>query len=212
MNQTLFTTLKQLYTIRKVPIGDYARIDKNGFQYRIHVYQIEGIGRLSLISTKALLGMMKMETLILSPYEKDAPIFSMDKISVSGVQDTFLAEFYDTRLQETDLSALARVGEKYEDVASYTPESRWYDSIRLPESVYKRGKKMAETYEIMAEEYLMAYIQVLNEAPECDPAAKTAKEKAYARGLIENGGPAIDQLKKQLGEAEAAELFEKYLF
>ena len=55
---------------------------------------------------------------------------------------------------------------------------------------------MAETYEIMAEEYLMAYIQVLNEAPECDPAAKTAKEKAYARGLIENGGPAIDQLKK----------------
>ena len=25
MNQTLFTTLKQLYTIRKVPIGDYAR-------------------------------------------------------------------------------------------------------------------------------------------------------------------------------------------
>ena len=41
---------------------------------------------------------------------------------------------------------------------------------------------------------------------------KTAKEKDYARGLIENGGPAIDQVKKILGETGSAELFEKYLF
>ena len=116
MNQTLFNTLKQLYTLRKVQIGEYEQIQKNGMRFQIHVYQIEGIGRLAIVSAKGMLGLMKMETFILSPYEKDAPLFSMDKISVKGVQDTFLAEFYDTRLQETDLSALDSVSAKYDDV------------------------------------------------------------------------------------------------
>ncbi len=212
MNQTLFNTLKQLYTLRKVQIGEYEQIQKNGMRFQIHVYQIEGIGRLAIVSAKGMLGLMKMETFILSPYEKDAPLFSMDKISVKGVQDTFLAEFYDTRLQETDLSALDSVSAKYDDVASYAASPRWYDSILLPATAHKRGKKMAETYEIMAEEYLMAYIKVLNEAPECDPAVKGAKEKEYAHGLVINGGPAIDSFKKLIGEERAAELFEKYLF
>jgi len=211
MNQTLFSTLKQLYTLRKVSVGDYETIDKNGMHFQIRVYRIEGIGKLAVVSMKAMLGLMKMETMILSPYEKDAPIFSMDKIAAMG-RDTFLAEFYDTRLQETDLSALDQVSEKYEDVTSYVPEARWYDSIRLPATVHKRGKGMADTYEIMAEDYLMAFIEVLNEAPECDTEAKKAKVKAYAHGLVINGGPAIDQFKKILGGQKAAELFEKYIF
>lgn len=211
MNQSLFSTLRQLYTLRKVRLGEFETIEKNGLQFRIHVYRIDEIGNLSIVFMKGMMGLMKMETLILSPYEKDAPIFSMDRISAAG-NDTFLAEFYDTRLQETDLSALDEVSEKYEDVDSYVPEPRWYDDIRLPATVHKRGKGMADTYEVMAEDFLMAFIRVLNEAPECDPAVKKAKVKEYAHGLVVNGGPAIDQFKKLLGEEKAAELFEKYLF
>lgn len=75
----------------------------------------------------------------------------------------------------------------------------------------KREKLQKELTE-MAQEYSAAYFRRFGACEPCDPAEKKARNGAYAQGLLDNGGPAVDQFKKILGEEKTARFLKTVMF
>ena len=64
-------TLKARYGIAEREIGSYSEIRKSGMHFSIRAYEISGIGRMSTITMKAMFGLMRMETIVLTPLAKE---------------------------------------------------------------------------------------------------------------------------------------------
>lgn len=199
--------------LEKRDIGEYAKIDKKGMHFNIESYKVEGIGTLSILTMKAMFGLMKMESIILSSIEKDAPLFSVDAIQV-GKKNTLLAELYNTQIEELDSSLLLSlkvIQDKNSDIPLYKTEPRWYDSIKYKESLGYTGKKLMPRFEEITKEYLKAFLDILKDTKDVSPEIKAPKVNEYVNGILESG-PAAAQFKKLIGEEETRELLTKYIF
>ena len=184
----------------------------SGMNFNIRTYQASEFGHISVMEATGFFGLMKLDTLIITPTEKDMPLFSYDRVQAMG-NDTLIFELYDTLLGETDLSAL----EKVKKDAAYLPDhdlgEHWYDSIKLAVILSKKGKK-AQTiaFDTTASHYLAQYLVAAKCASSCEAALKREKASVYVEGLLKNGGPSTDVFKKGIGEEKTAELFRKILF
>ena len=95
MQEVIISGLQSLYGLEPIVGNPYAKIDKNGMHFRITTYAVKGFGHLSVIDMKAMLGLMKMESVILNAETRDLPLYSGDLIRVAG-KCTILQEFYNT--------------------------------------------------------------------------------------------------------------------
>ena len=116
-------------------------------------------------------------------------------------------------LGTADLSKLDEVKEK----AAYLPDhdlgEHWYDSIKLPQSLSKKGKKKDRTgFDATVLHYLAKFLETACEAPACEAEPKREKASVYVEGLLKNGGPSTDVFKKVIGDEKTAQLFRKILF
>ena len=214
MQEIIISGLSRRFGLTPVTGNPYAKIDKNGMHFTITTYEVKGFGHLSVIDMKAMLGLMKMESVILNAETKDLPLFSADYIRAAG-KHTLLEEFYDTMirpLDEDSAAAYRRVKAKYADLPPYGSGPHWYDSIRYDFTLGASDKSLKEKNGAITRDYFTAYLENVARAPEADPAEKKAKTQAYVDGLFANGGPAVDQFKKLLGDEAAREVFEKYVF
>ena len=92
------------------------------------------------------------------------------------------------------------------------PGVHWYDGIRLPQSISKKGKKaQREAFDRLALDHMKAWLNA-DCPPLTDPAEKKRKTEAYVNGLLEHGGPSTDVFKQALGTEKTAVLFRKLLF
>ena len=203
--------LKERCGVTERDVGDYREVKKSGMHFIIHAYDVPGIGNMSTVRMNAMLGLMKMDTVVFTPLTKDAPFFSYDLIDVLGKQ-TLLIELYDTCLQPCDLSGLQAVKDRAAALPDTKLEPHWYDHLRLPPSLAKKGKKLGDAFEKLLEEYFTEYLKLMDTVPACPEAEKRAKVAAYVDGLFSNGGPATDQFKKLIGEDAAKELFSRFIF
>ena len=144
--------------------------------------------------------------------EKELPLFSYDRIHAMS-NDTLIYELYDTMLGEADLSRLDRVKEAAVSLPDHDPGEHWYDSIKLPQSLSKKGKKgNREAFDRLAMDYLEAFLDSAADAPLCEPIPKMEKASVYVEGLLSHGGPSTDVFKKGLGDEKTAHLFRNILF
>ena len=102
------------------------------------------------------------------------------------------------------------VKDKYRDLNDKQLKPAWYDSLRLPPSTAKTGS--ASRMKQLTTEITTAYVNLFSAARDIDPAAKTARNRAYVEGLISNGGPAINTIRQILGNEAAERLFRRFLF
>lgn len=214
MQELILNELRRDYPVRERDLGPYAVLKKSGMTFRISSYEIRGLGSMSVIDMSAMLGLMQMESFILTAEEKDVPIYSGDFIKAAG-KYTLLQEFYDNMLSPLDAeSALQyrQVKARYADLSPYKAEPRWYDSIRYDFTLGAAGKCLKLHKEEITSAYFAAYRANVGRADPADPAKKKAKTAAYVDGLFTHGGPAVDQFKKLFGEKTAREIFEKYVF
>jgi hypothetical protein len=179
--------------------------------FTVEAYHAQGLGHVSVMRAKGFFGLMKMDTLMIVPQGKDLPLYSYDRIYAMG-NDTLIVELYDTMTGELDLSALNEVKARYAHLAERDPGEHWYDSIKLAESISKKGKK-ADTpaFDAFTTEHFQAYLNV----PAADVLDETKKQELSARyvnGLLSQGGPSTDVFKKALGEDKTARLFKTVLF
>ena len=190
-------------------VNPWQTFSGKGMRFQLQSYDWDGCACVSYLTMRAFLGLMKMETLICTPYTKDFPIYSYDKIIAFG-KKSLLLEVYDTLVEPVDLSSMNAVKESYEDLKDKQPKPAWYDSLRLSPSTFKEGKE--ERLVQLATAMTTAYLDLFAIAREVDRAVKTAKNRTYVEGLISNGGPAINAVRGMIGDEAAETLFRRFLF
>ncbi len=196
-------------------VGEFKTFKAKGMTFVCESFDAEGLGHVSVMRAKGFFGLMKMDTLVIAPVEKDLPLLSYDRIYAMG-NDTLIVELYDTMAQsKADLSAISGVKERYvhlpERFAEGEEPKHWYDDIRLPETTSKKGKK-GDTlnFDAYALDYISAYLAL--EGADCGRAEKIARTEVYATGLITQGGPATDVFKQEFGEEKTGEIIRKVIF
>ena len=211
MLNELMTAIQKKYTLTPIDSSEFDGIKISGMKFDIKAYEAQGLGHVSTMSAKGFFGLMKMDTLIIVPREVDLPLFSYDRIHAAG-NDTLIIEFYDTLLDSCDLGSIATIKKGYSDFKKYEAGERWYDSIKLHESIGLKGKKKdSPQFDECCREYLKAYLD-LQAKPVTDVEAKKAKSSRYSEGLLENGGVSTDVFVKNLGKEKTAKLFREILF
>ena len=211
MKDYIIRELSNTYQLLPVNMGKLAEIKKGFTNFHCETYQIKDVGNLFFIEMKAMFGLMKMNTAVITPVQKDLSFCNFDAVHAMG-NDTFIFEMYRTCIEETDLSAFKAVREKYRDSADYQAQPRWYDSWRLSAYLAKKGKGKSEEQEQMMKDCLSFYLDYLSKAPECDPDAKKEKNRAYAERLLSEGGVAVDSMKKIIGEEKTSRLIREYMY
>ncbi len=185
----------------------------SGMDFATRRYQAVGLGSVSLMEAQGMGGKMNMTTLIVNPFEVDAPLLSVDRISAMGAEMLYL-ELFDTTLEKGfETAELERLAKQAKDIPDQDPGEHWYDSMRVGTPVIKKGGAAErDRMEQIPADYLNAYLNACKEAPACDQTAKREKAKAYSEGLLIHGGPATDPVKAALGADATADFFRKTLF
>ena len=196
---------------REREVGDVARIRGRGMRFDVKAYEANGVGGLCLMDMRAMAGLMKMETAVFSPTGLDGPLFSLDAISVLG-KNTLILELYDTTLSHPGFEGLREVLERYSFLPDYDPGKHWYDSLRLPVSAYKRCRGRSDELTLFAQDFAEKYCELLARCPICDEAEKRSRNAAYTDGMLKNGGPAVDQFRKMIGEEKTAAFLREIMF
>ena len=212
MIEKILNEVSVKYSLKEKNVGEFTSFKASGMKFTCRAYEAEGLGHVSVMTAKGFLGLMKMDTLIIAPEYKDAPLFSYDRIYAMG-NDTLIMELYDTMLDKCACAQVEKVKEKYAFLPNRFQEGEepkhWYDDIRLPQSIAEKGKKK-HGFDAFVLEYVKAYLSL--ESVACEKQEKQGKTAQYAEGLLENGGPATDVLRKELGEEKTARLLRGVLF
>ncbi|MBR4959262.1 MAG: hypothetical protein IKY52_00015 [Clostridia bacterium] len=210
MTDTLLNLIREKYPLTEIDAGEMSTLKANGMTFIVKAYRAERLGHISVMRAKGFLGLMKMDTLIIHPKQVELPLYSYDRIYAMG-NDTLIVELYDTLSGACDLGALDDVKNQYTDLAERDPGTHWYDSIKLPSSISKKGKK-AQTgrFDQLAIQHLLAYLDIRNPAVSVEE--KERKAAYYVDGLLTNGGPSTDVLKKSFGVEKTTRLFKNILF
>ena len=211
MIKAFYNDARQCYRLKKLDIGEYAVIKRSGMCFHTHVFDAENAGRLFLMGMKAFRGLMKMETAVFTPTDLDGPIFSVDEVMTFG-RSTLVLELYDTTISHPDFNSLDQIKQRYSFLPSYDPGDHPYYSFRLPVSDYKRGRRIKHDICTMAMEYSREYFRCLKNCSHIDSCSKKKRNAGFSDSLYQNGGPAVNQFKKMIGEAKTEEFLKKYMF
>ena len=211
MTNKLLELIKNRYPLTEISVGEFSNLKASGMKFTVQAYKAEGLGHVSVMSAKGFFGLMKMDTLIINPTELDLPLYSYDRIFAMG-NDTLIIELYDTLLGNSPVASLEEIKTSYSDLVERDPGEHWYDSIKLKESVSKKGKKQqTPRMDEMTIAYFNRYLSVTSSNVN-NLAEKKSKASYYVEGLLTNGGPSTDAFKKSLGEEKTAKLFREILF
>lgn len=211
MIQNMLRKITANYHLNAITLGEFTRMKVNGMQFQIWAFHAEGLGHVSAMTATGFFGLMKMDTLIINPTERDMPLYSYDRVLAMG-NDTLICELYDTLLGQADISTIEAVKVRHKALPDHDLGKHWYDPIKLPASLSKKGKKGNGSFDACAMEYLEAFLEAAKSAPYCDPAGKKEKASVYVEGLLTNGGPSTDVFKKAIGIEKTGFLFRHFLF
>lgn len=210
MTNKILDILKTRFTLTLIDAGDMATLKASGMTFKVEAYLAEGLGHVSVMRAKGFFGLMKMDTLIINPTELDLPLYSYDRILAMG-NDTLIVELYDTLVGNYSENGMKAVKEEFASLPERDPGEHWYDSIKLPSSISKKGKKITSELDKMTLEHFKSYLSS-SDIPVEDTESKKKKAAVYVNGLLEKGGPSTDVFKKQLGIEKTTKLFREILF
>ena len=203
--------------IEQRDMGEFAVIRRSGMRFESASYRLEGVGYFSTIQTKAMLGLMQMESLVLTPLEVDMPLLSYDVMKLPG-KDLVLLDIFDTQLAPVDRSApgmfagMGDVKARYAHLPDRETPPGCSAEMSLPQSIGKKGRKILKKSGTMATEWLEAYMALLEKAEKCDREEKRKAVRRYTDRLFTEGGVAVDQFKKMLGEEAALRMLGEFIF
>ena len=208
MNSSLLELFSKNGELVPKDVTPWQSFSGNGMKFWLQSYDWNGCACVSHLTMRAFFGMMKMDTLICTPYAKDMPLLSYDLISALWKR-TLLVETYDTLVEPVDLSAMLAVKEKYSDLKDKQMKPAWYDALKLPPTLSKVGDE--SRLSALATEMISSYLDIFASARDVDRSAKTAKNRTYVDGLI-NDGPTFRVVSKMIGADSAKILFHRFLF
>ena len=207
--------IKKEFELKEKSVGEFSDLKVGPMKFSIEHWDGGALGNVSYMAASGMMGLMKMETLIVNPVKADLPLLSLDTILAMG-KLTVIAELYDTTLNGFDEKPCLEVKQSLESHPDRPEVHNWYDDIKLSCSWGKKtGKKALEALEKGLADYVNAYLSVAKNLPELPAellAAKRKKADAYINGLLEHGGPSTDVFVKNLGKEKTEKLFHEVLF
>lgn len=212
MVKKLLAAIAEQHALKEVSPGEYAHLKANGMKFSIRAFEAEGLGWVSVMTASGFFGLMKMDTLIINPTAIDMPLLSYDRVHAMG-NDTLIFELYDTMVGTSGLTATSAAKQDGSALPDHDLGSHWYDTIKLPESLSKKGKKIHTVpFDVLTVNYMNAFLTDCAGASPCDAGTKREKASVYVEGLLTHGGPSTDVFKKAIGEEKTAHLFRHILF
>ena len=220
LGQYATAALGQYFELIPGNIGADAHISKRGMTFDTKSCEIKGVGHLCVMRMNAFMGLMKMETIVISPTKVDMPLFNVDWVSAFGTE-TLIAELYDTQLEPWPGEAQKKfeeIQEEYLDVEDNESGEHWYDSVLYPVSIHKKGKGLTDRFNDAAKDYIDLFAAELAELSEpaaagkCPADLKRARVGDFARTLVENDGPAVNMMAKLFGEETMRRIVLKHMY
>ena len=190
MNSTLdagMETLSGATEVTPVDAGEYSEIKMYGImKFDVSQYDIKDLGNLSVM--KVNMGMMQMVSYIITPYEKDMPMLSMDFMYIYGKRKAY-AEFYDLT-EDSSAPQYVQVMDKirgfedrYSDLENISTEPAWYDDL-LTVALHKAGRR--EDDEKIKEMFSDAISTYMTSASELSPMRQLQKSTILHRVTVMN--------------------------
>lgn len=208
---TIITEIGKAHPLTESDVGEFKFLKAPFMKFHIEAYEAEGLGHVSLMSMNAFFGLMKMDTVIINPTEKDLPLLSYDRVYAMG-KDTLIVELYNTMTSACDLSRLDSVAADSDKYPQNDLGEHWYDNIKLSQSIsLKAGRDFTSVFDRVAEKEITAYLSTEASA-DFDRAEKHSKTCDYVEGLLQNGGPSTSVFQKLFGKEKTARLFREVLF
>ena len=194
--------LRERFSLTDVTPEKYRTMGSLMMRFRLQQYDVAGLGNLSVLMTCAMLGLMNLVTVVVTPSSgKNVPFLLIDTMDM-GKKHLCYVEYYDCTAAGAHKDLLLAASAPYQDVADYAEKPAWYVSERMAGSLIKTGDK--GRLEQMALDALTAYAAQAAAAP-VKP-ENLAGLKAFQQRMIEEGNPSTAALTKTLGQ-EGAEAF-----
>ncbi len=194
--------MKERFALKDVTPEKYRTMGSLMMRFHLEQYEMDGFGNLCVLKTLALLGLMNLTTVVLTPSSgKNVPFLLIDTMDM-GKKHLCYVEYYDCTAAGADKDLLLAASAPYADVPDYAEKPAWYMQERMEGSLIKTGDRAR--LDRMATDALKAYAQQALAAPV--KAENREGLKAFQRRMIEEGNPSTAALTKTLGK-EGAEAF-----
>ena len=194
--------VKERFELREVTPEKYRTMGSLMMRFHLEQYEVEGLGNLCVLRTKAMLGLMKLTTVVVTPNTgKNVPFLLIDTMDM-GKKHLCYVEYYDCTADGADKDLILAASAPYADVADYAEKPAWYVSERMAGSLIKTGEKAR--LEQMAADALKAYTEQAAAAP-VKP-ENLPGLKAFQQRMVQEGNPSTAALTRTLGK-EGAETF-----
>ena len=212
MTEELLKIIGKHVSLEEKDCGDYSAMKVGPMYFKVRRFDAEGFGKVSVMEARGLMGLMKMDTVVVGPRTTDAPFLSYDFVNAMG-KLTLILEVNNSTIHGCPMDGLDRFREELKDCEDYVPAPEWYDPLLLPQTVKKKGsRKEKALFGDVTRRFFDAYMELAKAAPACDPEEKNRAISGYVENLLANGGPAVNQFKKQFGPEKTGEFIRKVLF
>lgn len=222
MNKTLDSGMEKLSgyaELTPVDAGDFEQIRLNGLmKFDVSQYDVKDTGNLSVMTVN--MGFMQMVSYVITPYDKNMPLLSMDFMYILGNRKSY-AEFYDLVTDKDSaeyseiLDQVKKFADSYSDLEDISTSPAWYDDL-MTIALHKKGKRADdEQIKEMFCDAIRCYMENANgldELSDTEKSDKLALTQEYSDNLISKGGVSTDVFKKALGEEKTKEFFDKVFF
>lgn len=194
--------LQEKFAVKEITPEKYRTMGSLMMRFHLEQYAVEGLGNLCVLKTRAMLGLMNLLTVVVTPSSgKNVPFLLIDTMDM-GKKHLCYVEYYDCTAGGADKDMLLAASAPYGDVADYAEKPAWYVQERMAGSLIKTGEKAH--LDEMALDALKAYAQQAAAAP-VKP-ENVAGLKAFQQRMVREGNPSTAALTKTLGK-EGAEAF-----
>ena len=193
MIQKMMEEIQSKYNCKSVNAGVFGKVMIEGAKFKISAFDVKGVGRVATIEMKRLIGFWEMQSLLITPYEKDMPIYYYNRHREKG-NYIYRVEVFDTQLNAIEVFDLADIEKKYEALPGEEQNKRWYEDIKLYGLVKKVEKSKKEELSPLTWNHFQAYMNMLANAENCKASQKKKRVAAFVEELCEKSGIAIIEI------------------
>lgn len=193
----------------------YRKISVKGMPFRVSRFAAPHFCNVAVMEMNALI--MRLSTIIITPFEKNAPLVCVDIIRIPG-KTKYICEVYE--FGESDCASL------YKDIpcAGLNVETLsgnpWYSHLRTFVKYLCKGPFHGDRkqYEHFIREFIDLTCKIYKEAtslgvPGDEPRnCRIRQIRDYAHGLIERGGTSTNLFKAAMGPEQIADFYDTVLF
>ena len=195
--------LQEKFPLKKITPEKYRTMGSFLMRFHLEQYEVEGLGNLCVLKTRAVLGLMNLLTVVVTPSSgRNVPFLLIDTMDM-GKKHLCYVEYYDCTLNGADKDKFLAASAPYADVENYDEKPAWYVSERMAGSLIKTGDQAR--LQQMALDALTAYAQQAAAAPVKPENIEGLK--TFQQRMIREGNPSTAALTKTLGREGAEEFF-----